>query len=89
MTSYFGVEDDELQSVIDAIGEAPMTFDNLLPHLTNDEESYPELRINSSDTSIVDVDYSCEDDGFLERIGAQIARDVAHEARTQGRRRGV
>ena len=81
------MEDDELQAVIDAIDDAPKTFEDLLPHLTTDANSYPELRIEANDVPF-ELDYNPEEnDGFLERIGSQIAQAVAYEARTQGRRR--
>jgi len=88
VTSHFGVEDEELQAVIDEIGEAPRTFEDVLPHLTGDEESYPELKINSAET-FLDLDYDVENDNFLEKTGKAIAQAIAYEARTNGRRRGV
>jgi hypothetical protein len=88
VTSHFGVEDDELQAVIDEIGEAPRTFEDVLPHLTGDEDPYPELKVSSAD-KFPDLDYNMENDNFLEKTGKAIAQAIAYEARTNGRRRGV
>ena len=84
----FGVEDEELQVAIDAIGEAPMTFEDVLPHLTNHEEDYPELKISECQTEKYE-DYGKEDEGYLEKVGVEIAKAIALEARTNGRRRGA
>jgi len=86
----FGVEDDELQSIIEGIGDAPYTPTGLLPHQVRGYDGlYPQLRPLEGDAELDLPDFmDAKIDGeFLERIGNQIARQIAKDAQENGCRR--
>jgi hypothetical protein len=86
----FDAEDEDLQNIIDDIGDAPYTPAGLLPHqVGNHENVYPYLKPTDA-AEIVDVPDFVDkkiDDDFLERIGMAIAKEISKDARENGCRR--
>ena len=87
VTKEFGMEDDDLQAFVGTFTDAPDTPDGFLPHQVHNQESiYPKLICKISKEEEF-LDYkNGEDDGFFERVGTEIAYEIAREAREQGRR---
>jgi len=86
----FGMEDEELQAIIDEIGDAPYTPAGLLPHhVPQHEQLYPQLQPRVEDAELDMPDFMDKriDNDFLERIGNNIARQIAQDARENGCRR--
>jgi len=86
----FDVEDEELQNIVDTIGDAPYTPDGFLPHqVAGAEDLYPALRAQETDEVMDLPDYVDKeiDDDFLERIGYRIAQQISRDARENGCRR--
>ena len=90
VTKDFGVEDEELQAFVDGFEEAPSVPSGFLPHqCPGGGAAFPMLQVNEVDYK---EDYSdfCDgyvNDGFFEKIGDRIAKEIVIEARTNGRRR--
>jgi len=90
ITDAFDMEDEDLQNIVDDLGDAPYSPIGLLPHqVAGHEELYPQLRPSEGDACLDMPDYSDArvDDDFLERIGGRIAHQIAQDAREHGCRR--
>ena len=86
----FGVEDPELEDFIANIVEASDVPNGKLPHqVSNLDEAHPKLVCNedAEGNNFEDYDNGQTDKDFLERIGSEIASEIAREARESGRRR--
>jgi hypothetical protein len=89
----FDLEDEELQTIIDDIGDAPYTPEGLLPHQVDGAcDRYPLLRAHETDDGydpeeLEDLVDKRIDNDFLERVGICIAQQIFHEARQFGCRR--
>ncbi len=81
----------ELQSFIGTISEAADVPEGFLPHqVHNLEVNHPKLVCQKFEDGDCLLDYTngVSDENFLEKVGLEIAGEIAREARESGRRRG-
>ncbi len=90
MVEEFGVEDPELEDFVASLVDASDVPTGMLPHqVPNLDAAHPKLVCQQCVEHEEFNDYNDGqiDGDFLERIGSEIASEIAREARESGRRR--
>ena len=85
----FGVEDEDLQNVIDTIEDAQETPDGYLPHqCQNFTDKYPKLNVTKATPvhELEDFMDKTADENFLERIGNGMAVKIMKQGREHGQK---